>query len=238
MPPRRPTPVRGQRHRGEGGRARYCQPLAPVCPECIGAIDASANRVAVSGGIVAAAIEANPETDPGSVVIYNATHLRKLGEIPTGFAGFNSQADALRRDGVRIDGIGDLDQRSVPGARSFSIWPTTARRRSTAATRSSASPRSGLAATSTTTIPGARAIRAATTLGPEPEALAIARLVDRQFAFDGLERMGGIMVHDTSHPRDARFVPCVNDRNFSIAVDDLDDTTSGDAGNQAPSASW
>ena len=135
----------------------------PTAPELIDTIDASAegasaNSVAVSNGIVAVAIEADPKTDPGSVVFYSASSLAKLGEvavgalpdmltftpdglrvlvanegepnadysidpegsisiitvnggttpsaISAGFAAFNTQAAALRGDGVRIYGPG------------------------------------------------------------------------------------------------------------------------------------
>lgn len=135
----------------------------PTAPELIDTIDASAegasaNSVAVSNGIVAVAIEADPKTDPGSVVFYSASNLAKLGEVAVGalpdmltftpdglrvlvanegepnadysidpegsisiitvnggttpsainagFGAFNTQAAALRSDGVRIYGPG------------------------------------------------------------------------------------------------------------------------------------
>ena len=61
----------------------------PAVPRLINTIDASAegasaNSVAVSNGIVAVAIQAEPKTDPGSVVFYNADTLAKLGEAPVG----------------------------------------------------------------------------------------------------------------------------------------------------------
>lgn len=45
---------------------------------------ASANSVAVFGGVAAVAIEADPKTDPGKVVFYDTSTLAKLGEAPVG----------------------------------------------------------------------------------------------------------------------------------------------------------
>lgn len=61
-------------------------PAAPTLIDTIDAIaeGASANSVAVSDGIVAVAIEADPKTDPGSVVFYDAATLARLGEVAVG----------------------------------------------------------------------------------------------------------------------------------------------------------
>lgn len=52
--------------------------------------------------------------------------------------------------------------------------------------------------------------------GPEPEGLVLGRAFGRQWAFIGLERMGGVMVYDVTNPHEARFVNYVNNRNFSV----------------------
>ena len=70
--------------------------------------------------------------------------------------------------------------------------------------------------------------------GPEPEAVAVAQIAGRTFAFVGLERMGGIMVYDVTNPQNARFVQYINQRDFSVdieqAADDGDSAAAGDLG--------
>ncbi len=61
----------------------------PSMPSLMTTIDASAeggvaNSVAVSGNLVAVAIEATTRTDPGKVVFYNTTSLSKVGEASVG----------------------------------------------------------------------------------------------------------------------------------------------------------
>ena len=63
--------------------------------------------------------------------------------------------------------------------------------------------------------------------GPEPEAVAIGKLYGRTYAFLGLERAGGIMVFDITHPETTRLVDYVNNANPD---GNLVDGTSGDVG--------
>lgn len=64
--------------------------------------------------------------------------------------------------------------------------------------------------------------------GPEPEALAVAPLFGRTYAFVGLERIGGVAVYDITNPRDVSFVTYVNPRDFS------GDPSAGTAGDLGP----
>ena len=64
--------------------------------------------------------------------------------------------------------------------------------------------------------------------GPEPEALAVGTINGHQYAFIGLERMGGIMVYDISNPFAPSYVQYINNRDFSVAVSDS--TDAGDLG--------
>lgn len=55
--------------------------------------------------------------------------------------------------------------------------------------------------------------------GPEPEAVEIARIKGRFYAFIGLERVGGIMVYDITNPYYPRFKQYINNRDFSVPAD-------------------
>jgi hypothetical protein len=64
--------------------------------------------------------------------------------------------------------------------------------------------------------------------GPEPEGVVVGKVQGRQYAFVGLERVGGIMIFDVTDPADASFVSYVNNRDFS--VDDVENADAGDLG--------
>lgn len=56
--------------------------------------------------------------------------------------------------------------------------------------------------------------------GPEPEGVALGEVDGRTYAFVGLERVGGIAVFDITDPAASRFVTYVNNRDFSVSVED------------------
>ncbi|WP_353826435.1 choice-of-anchor I family protein [Agromyces sp. SYSU T0242] len=56
--------------------------------------------------------------------------------------------------------------------------------------------------------------------GPEPESLAIGEVDGRTYAFIGLERVGGVMVYDITVPAASSFVTYLNNRDFSVSVED------------------
>lgn len=70
--------------------------------------------------------------------------------------------------------------------------------------------------------------------GPEPEAVALAEIEGRVYAFIGLERVGGIMVYDISEPESARFVQYLNNRDFSVSAQNPDDSYNPAAGDLGP----
>ncbi|KQT75542.1 choice-of-anchor I family protein [Microbacterium sp. Leaf436] len=56
--------------------------------------------------------------------------------------------------------------------------------------------------------------------GPEPENLAIGQVDGRTYAFIGLERVGGVMTYDITDPAAASYAGYVNNRDFSVSVED------------------
>ncbi|MFK4836613.1 choice-of-anchor I family protein [Microbacterium sp. ZW T2_14] len=67
--------------------------------------------------------------------------------------------------------------------------------------------------------------------GPEPEGVAIGQVQGRTYAFIGFERVGGVAVFDVTDPAASRFVTYVNNRDFSVSVEDGGDlAAAGDLG--------
>lgn len=65
--------------------------------------------------------------------------------------------------------------------------------------------------------------------GVEPEAITVAEINNRHYAFIGLERQGGIMVYDVSTPSAPMFISYLNNRDFTQQVCTLVDD--GDCAN-------
>lgn len=59
--------------------------------------------------------------------------------------------------------------------------------------------------------------------GPEPESVVLGTLSGRTYAFVGFERVGGIAVYDVTEPAASSFVTYINNRDFSVSVEDADD---------------
>ncbi|GHG03488.1 hypothetical protein GCM10017783_14880 [Deinococcus piscis] len=126
------------------------------------------------------------------------------------------------------DGDGDADQLVSFGGRSLSVWSADGKlvsdtgslfERTVAAQRPAAFNSEGTAETFDTR---------SDNKGPEPEALTVAQVGGRSFAFVGLERSGGIMVLDVSRPGQPQLVQYFNDTDASATA------KSGRAGDLAP----
>jgi hypothetical protein len=50
--------------------------------------------------------------------------------------------------------------------------------------------------------------------GPEPEGVTVGKAYGRNYAFIGLERIGGVMVYEVTNPRQPEFIQYINNRNF------------------------
>ena len=113
------------------------------------------------------------------------------------------------------------------GARSFSVWDASA----LASATSPAAPNSGLVWDSAAQLETVTAAQypdvfnasnsnnnrddRSDNKGPEPEGIVVARLGGRDFAFVGLERIGGVVLYDVSNPTLPVLVQYINTRNFT-----------------------
>lgn len=70
--------------------------------------------------------------------------------------------------------------------------------------------------------------------GPEPEGNVIGEVDGKTYLFTGLERVGGIAVHDISDPTDPKFVQYINTRNFDVPATLEDGSSNPAAGDLAP----
>jgi hypothetical protein len=117
-----------------------------------------------------------------------------------------------------LDGDGDFDQIHVFGARSFSIWTVDGQPvwdSGDQFERYFEDPANGYRAIFNASHDDNRPDRRSDNKGPEPEGLAIGRVGGRQYAFVGLERMGGVMAYDISQPQTPRFAAYANTRNLT-----------------------
>jgi hypothetical protein len=117
-----------------------------------------------------------------------------------------------------LDGDGDFDQIQVFGARSFSIWSVDGQQvwdSGDQFERYFANPANGYTALFNASHDDNRPDRRSDNKGPEPEGLAIGRVGGRQYAFVGLERMGGVVAYDISEPQAPRFAAYANTRNLT-----------------------
>jgi DNA-binding beta-propeller fold protein YncE len=115
-----------------------------------------------------------------------------------------------------LDGDGDFDEIHVFGARSFSIWTIEGGQVWDSGDdfeRYFADPANGFTAIFNASHDGNAPDTRSDNKGPEPEGLAIGRVGGRQYAFVGLERMGGVMAYDISEPQAPRFAAYANTRN-------------------------
>ncbi len=134
-----------------------------------------------------------------------------------------------------IDGDGDIDQLVAGGARSFGIWDADGQLifNSGDDLETITSIRHPDDFNSTNDENDSFENRS-DDAGPEPEGLALGQVDGVDYAFVGLERIGGIAVYDISDPINAEFVTYVNTRNFNVPVLLDDGTVNPEVGDLAP----
>ncbi len=130
--------------------------------------------------------------------------LSKLGRL---------QASRISGD---LDGDGLHDEIHTFGGRSFSIWSTSGDLVFDSGDQFERITAQELPLTFNTNSTNNDRDGRSDDSGPEPECLVLGRAFGRQWAFIGLERVGGIMVYDVTDPREVRFSNYVNNRNFSV----------------------
>lgn len=125
-------------------------------------------------------------------------------------------------DGLSADGS-CYDELYAFGGRSFSIWSTDGEQvfdsgSSLEAVTAEAAPEYANSNHSESNLEGRSDDK-----GPEPENVTLGEVDGRMYAFVGLERVGGIAVYDITDPATSEFVTYVNNRDFSVSVEDADD---------------
>jgi hypothetical protein len=116
------------------------------------------------------------------------------------------------------DGDGDYDRLFSFGARSFSVWDEDGRQvfDSGAGLERLTADRFPLRFNASNT---SQAFDTRSDYkGPEPEAVTIAKLWGRTYAFVGLERIGGVAVYEMGDPAQPVFVDYLNVRDFDATV--------------------
>ncbi|TJY63053.1 alkaline phosphatase [Sinimarinibacterium sp. CAU 1509] len=142
---------------------------------------------------------------------------------PTAFPDAEAlqQNDAIGRLTVStasgdIDGDGDFDRLDVFGARSFSIWTESGDLVYDSGDAFEQITAEVLTEHFNANNDGNKADNRSDNKGPEPEGVALGRIDGRDYAFIGLERVGGIMVYDISNPIAPEFVQYINPRDFDV----------------------
>jgi len=134
-----------------------------------------------------------------------------------------------------IDGDGDFDEIYSYGARSFSIWTTYGEQ-----VYDSGADFELITADmiptdfNSTNDENDSFDNRSDDKGPEPEGLAVGKILGQTFAFIGLERVGGIMVYNITNPKNVSFVDYLNNRDFSVEAQLEDDSTNPLVGDLAP----
>ncbi len=114
------------------------------------------------------------------------------------------------------DDDGDFDKLYAYGARSFSIWTTEGRLEFDSGAQFATLIEQTLERNAFNTADDKTEFDdRSDDRGVEPEGITVAKIDGRWYAFTVLERVGGIMAYDITHPRNAQLVQYINSRNFA-----------------------
>ncbi len=125
------------------------------------------------------------------------------------------------------DRDGDYDELYALGARSFSVWSTSASLIWDSGDQFEKRVAQELPSYFNSDNAGNNSFDTRSdNKGPEPEGVTIGQIGDSVYAFVGLERVGGVMVYNITNPAAPTFVQYINPRDFTAS----DPTKAGDLG--------
>ena len=129
-----------------------------------------------------------------------------------------------------IDGDGDFDRIFVFGTRSFSIWDAAGNLVHDSGDELEQITAAALPDDFNSNNDENDSFESRSdNKGPEPEGVTTGVINGRTYSFLGLERVGGIVVHDVTDPTTPKFVQYINNRDFSVDVE-ADLLAAGDLG--------
>jgi 2',3'-cyclic-nucleotide 2'-phosphodiesterase / 3'-nucleotidase / 5'-nucleotidase len=133
-----------------------------------------------------------------------------------------------------IDGDGDFDEIYSYGTRSFSIWDESGLVFDSGADFEKITAYVNPKNFNSTNEENDSFDNRSDDKGPEPEGITIGNIKGHQYAFIGLERVGGIMVYDITNPYKVKFVEYINNRNFTVVAELDDGSTNPAVGDLGP----
>ncbi|HET6565108.1 MAG TPA: choice-of-anchor I family protein, partial [Xanthomonadales bacterium] len=184
----------------------------------------------------AACESAGHEWDDGDCIAWlDEARVRSITMDPTVFPDGATLRDNANLGRLKIintegdiDNDGDYDELHAYGARSITIWDENGQR--VADTGDAIEVATALALPdhfNSTNDENDTFDDRSDDKGPEPEGVVVGKFQGRDYAFVGLERIGGVMIFDVSDPAAPRYVSYTNNRDFLV---DAEDPAAGDLG--------
>ncbi len=152
----------------------------------------------------------------------------RLGKANLDPSALTPEQKALAGDRIKLssidgdtDGDGDIDKIHTYGARSFTIWTSEGELVWDSGNEIAVKTLQQLGAENFNSHneENDSSDSRSDDKGAEPEEVDIATLGGKQYAFVGLERVGGVMIYDVSDPKAPVFANYFNGRNFDPSLD-------------------